>query len=164
LKPASFPAGQTIQANGLAADCWYLIEEGTVRMQAAGEPETAGVDLGPGESFGERALVGTGELPVAVALTDVRCSVLLRPAFHPSAPARSKVEQSYEPRLPARPDAHVWVPQQEKADCGLAALAMVGRRLGVRASVEELRRKVAPGPRGLSLAQLRRLAAEVGLT
>src|SRR5262249_29691234 len=99
LRPAAFGAGQTIQANGLAADCWYGIEEGPARLQAAGEPDTGGVDLGPGESFGERALVGTGELPVAVALTDVRCSVLLRHAFDPSAPARSKVAQSYEPRL-----------------------------------------------------------------
>src|SRR5262249_62101773 len=62
-----------------------------------------------------------------------------------------------------RPDAHAWVPQQEKADCGLAALAMGGRRLRARVSVEELRRKVAPGPAGMSLQQLRWLAAEVGL-
>jgi CRP-like cAMP-binding protein len=163
LRPAAFGAGQTIQANGLAADCWYLIDQGTVRRQAAGGPDTAGVDLGPGESFGERALLGTGGLPVAVALTDVRCSVLPRHAFDPSAPGRSMVAQSYEPLLPGRPDAHAWVPQLEKADCGLAALAMVGRRLGAGVSVEELRRKVAPGPAGLSLQQLRWLAAEVGL-
>jgi hypothetical protein len=163
LRPADFGAGQTIQANGLAEDCWYLIEQGTVRLRAAGEPDTAGVDLGPGESFGERALLGAGELPVAVALTDARCSVLLRHAFDPSAPARSKVAQSYEPRLPGRPEAHVWVPQLEKADCGLAALAMVALRRGAPVGVEELRRKVAPGPGGLTLAQLRGLAAEVGL-
>jgi CRP-like cAMP-binding protein len=163
LRPAAFGAGQTIQANGLAEDCWYLIDQGTVRLQAPGEPDTTGVDLGPGESFGERALLGTGELPVAVALTDVRCSVLLRHAFDPSAPARSKVAQSYEPRMPGRPDAHVWVPQLEKADCALAALAMVGRRLGARVSVEQLRQKAAPSPEGLTLQQLRRLAAEVGL-
>src|SRR5262249_44688335 len=30
LRPAAFGAGQTIQANGLAADCWYLIDQGTV--------------------------------------------------------------------------------------------------------------------------------------
>jgi len=148
LRPAAFGAGQTIQANGLAADCWYLIEQGTVRLRAAGEPDTAGVDLGPGESFGERALLGAGELPVAVAFTDVRCSVLLRHAFDPTAPARSMVAQSYEPLLPGRPESHAWVPQLEKADCGLAALAMVSRRLRARVSVEQLRQKVAPGPGG----------------
>src|SRR5262249_34618339 len=31
LRPAAFAAGQTIQANGLAADCWYLLEQGTGR-------------------------------------------------------------------------------------------------------------------------------------
>ena len=163
LRPAAFPAGQPIQANGLADDCWYLIEQGTVRLQGAGEPDTAGVELGPGETFGERALLGSGELPVAVALTDVRCSVLLRHAFDPSAPPSSNVAQSYEPRLPGRPESHTWVPQLEKADCGLAALAMVARRLGAGVSVEELRRKATPGPEGLTLQRLRRLAEEVGL-
>src|SRR5262245_47947382 len=164
LRPAAFPPGQTIQANGLAADCWYLIEQGTVRLRGADEPDTAGVDLGPGESFGERALVGSGDLPVAVALSDVRCQVLFCHAFDPTAPARSKVAQSYEPRLPGRPESHVWVPQREKADCGLAALAMVGLRCGVPLSVEQLRRKAAPGAEGLSLQQLRLLAGEGGLS
>jgi CRP-like cAMP-binding protein len=162
LRPAAFPAGQTIQTNGLAADCWYLIEQGTVRLHDA-EPEAAGVDLGPGEAFGERALLGSGDLPVAVALTDVRCQVLPRHAFDPSAPARSKVAQSYEPRLPGRSEAHAWVPQVEKSDCGLAALAMVALRRGARVSVEELRRRVTPGPEGLTLQQLRQVAAAVGL-
>ena len=98
-----------------------------------------------------------------MALTDVRCSVLLRHAFDPSAPARSKAAQSYEPLLLGRPDAHVWVPQREKADCGLAALAMVALRSGVRVGVEELRRKAAPGAEGLSLKQPRLLAGEIGL-
>src|SRR5262245_57571750 len=162
LRPAAFPAGQTIQANGLAADCWYLLEQGTVRLRAD-EPDSAGVDLGPGETFGERALLGSGDLPVALALTDVRCQVLVRHAFDPSAPARSRGAQSYEPRLPGRPEAHVWVPQLEKAGCGLAALAMVALRLGARVSVAGLRQKVAPGPEGLSLAQLRAVATQVGL-
>ena len=163
LRPADFPAGQTIQANGLADDAWYLVEQGTVRLQAGEGSGAAGADLGPGESFGERALVGPGGLPTAVALSDVRCQVLLRHAFDPSAPARSRVAQSYEPRLPGRPEAHVWVPQLEKSDCGLAALAMVGLRRGAPVSVEELRRKVTPGPEGLSLQRLRLLAGEVGL-
>src|SRR5262245_9850083 len=58
LKPASFPAGQTIQANGLAEDCWYLIEQGTVRLQAAGVAQPP-LDLGPGDTFGEGALVAS---------------------------------------------------------------------------------------------------------
>src|SRR5262245_40345428 len=42
LKPTDIPAGQTIQANGLADDCWYLIEQGTVRLQAGEGTDTAG--------------------------------------------------------------------------------------------------------------------------
>jgi CRP-like cAMP-binding protein len=162
LRPAAFAAGQTIQAVSLAEDCWHLIEEGTVRLEPSGGHEV-GADLGPGESFGERALLGAGGLPVAVAQTDVRCRVLLRHAFDPAAPARSTVAQSYEPLLPDRPEAHVWVPQQERADCGLAALAMVARRRRVRVSVESLRARAAPGPEGLTLQRLRLLAEEVGL-
>ena len=48
LEPMTFPEGQTIQAAGLAEDCWYLIEQGTVQLE--GDQE-----LGPGATFGERA-------------------------------------------------------------------------------------------------------------
>jgi CRP-like cAMP-binding protein len=164
LRAVAFAAGQTVQANGLADDHWHLVEQGTVRLRAPDAPEAAGVDLGPGESFGERALVSSGELPVATAVTEVRCRVLARHTFDPSAPAQSRVAQSYEPLLPGRPASHAWVPQREKADCGLAALAMVALRCGVPVTLEQLRQKAAPGPDGLSVQQLRRLAGEVGLT
>jgi CRP-like cAMP-binding protein len=162
LKPATFQAGQTIQATGLAADSWYLIEQGTVRLENQG-PEAACVDLGPGQMFGERALVGAAVLPGTVALTDVRCQVLKRCDFDPGAALSSRLVQSYQPRLPARPKAHVWVPQLGPADCGLAALSMAGQRLQVPVSVEELRVKVTPGPRGLTLQQMEALGAEIGL-
>lgn len=163
LRPAFFPAGQTIQANGLAAEHWHLIEEGTVRLTWGDGPDAARVDLGSEDTFGEGGLVGTGSLPEAVALTDTRCQVLTRHDVDPHAPARSLFGQSYEPRHRPRPETHVWVPQQEETDCGLAALAMVCLRLGATVSVEELRRQAAPGPQGLSLHQLRQVAAERGL-
>jgi CRP-like cAMP-binding protein len=162
LKPMSFAAGQTIQATGLAADTWHLIEQGTVRLHPS-DPDAAGVDLGPGEMFGERALIGPADLPVATALTDVRCQVLARQDFDPTAPLWSKVVQSYLPQLPARPKAHVWVPQLGPTDCGLAALAMVSLRLEAPVSVEELRAKVALGPQGLTLQQMEQLGPEFGL-
>jgi CRP-like cAMP-binding protein len=87
LRPVFFPAGQTIQASGLAPDCWFVIEQGKVRLQAANGPEGAGVDLGPGESFGERALAGRDDLPVATALSDVRCQVLERYQFDLKGPS-----------------------------------------------------------------------------
>jgi hypothetical protein len=121
------------------------------------------VDLGPGDTFGEGGLIGSGGLPTALALSAVRCQVLARHDFDPSAPLPSKVAQSYQPRLAARPETHVWVPQLGPTDCGLAALAMVGRRFGASVSVEELRSQVTPGPDGLSMPQLQKLATENGL-
>ncbi len=162
LKPVSFPAGQTIQATGVAADSWHLIEQGAVRLHRSGL-DAAGVDLGPGDMFGERALIGPANLPAAVALTDVRCQVLERQAFDPTAPLWSRVVQSYQPRLPAPPKAHVWVPQLGPTDCGLAALAMVSLRLDAPVSVGELQAKVSLGPQGLTLQQMEQLGAEVGL-
>jgi CRP-like cAMP-binding protein len=163
LRPVIFPAGQTIQANGLAADFWHLIEEGMVRLTWSDEPDAAWEDLGPGGAFGEGGLIGSSNLPGAVALTDVRCQVLTRQDIDPQAPARSLFGQSYEPRHRPRPETHVWVPQQEETDCGLASLAMVCLRLGAKVSVEELRQKAAPGPQGLSLQQLRQVATDRGL-
>lgn len=160
LRPALFPAGQTIQANGLAAGRWHLIEEGTVGLQT-GESDTARVDLGPGQTFGERGLTDSDDLPTATALSAVRCQVLSCEDFDPVA--HSQVVQSYQARTPAGPATHCWVPQLEAADCGLASLAMVGQRLGVAVSVEDLRAKVAPGPRGLNMERLQTLAAEIGL-
>jgi CRP-like cAMP-binding protein len=156
LKPMSFPEGQTIQANGLAEDFWYLIEQGTVQMEG-------GEELGPGAVFGECGLAGADDVATAVARTEVRCQVLTRQDIDPSVPVRSLVGQSYEPRHGSRPAAHVWVPQLEETDCGLAALAMVGLRLGAPISVEQLRQKVVPGPKGLSLQQLCDLGQQIGL-
>jgi hypothetical protein len=164
LKPATFPAGQTIQTNGLADDTWYLIEQGTVRLHRGDDSDAAGAEeIGPGETFGEHGLAGSGNLPVAVALSEVRCQVLTRHDIDPTAPVRSLSGQSYQPRDLDRPQAHVWVPQKEKSDCGLAALAMVALRFGAKISVEELREKAAPGPQGLNLRQLWQLATEHGL-
>lgn len=163
LQPAAFQAGQTIQANGLAMDNWYLIEQGTVRLHAGDESALSRVDIGRGDAFGEAGLIGSTDLPTAVALSDVRCHVLARHDFDPTAPLPSKFAQSYLPRLAGQPAAHVWVPQLEAADCGLASLAMAGQRMGAKVSVTELRAQVAPGPEGLSLQQLRTLAGENGL-
>lgn len=163
LLPSSILAGQTIQATGLAEDTWFLIDQGTVRLHPGGAPDSATTEIGPGDSFGEPALLGASALPTAVAVTDVRCLALTRPVFDPAAPARSRVAQSYEPLTPARPEEHVWVPQRDKSDCGLAALAMVARRLGLAVGVAELRDKVALAPDGLTLQQLRELAAHIGL-
>ncbi len=164
LTTVSFPAGNTIQARGLAEDKWYLIEQGTVGLREDRMSEKYVAKLGPGETFGEHALLNSDDLPEATALSAVRCKVLARSAFDPFAPIRSNAAQSYEPMLPDRPTTHVWVPQREKSDCGLAALAMVALRRGIKVSVEELRRKARLDRGGLSIQQLRQLAEEIGLS
>ncbi len=155
LQPMILPAGQTVQASGLAGDRWFVVEQGRVRV---GDEE-----IGPGTSFGEAGLAGSGPVLTASAVTDVRLHCLARQDFEPGAPASpsqaSLVAQSYLPR----PEPFVFVPQLEEADCGLAALAMVARSRGRPTTVEELRGRAAPGPRGLSLQQLRELAGAVGL-
>lgn len=156
LEPMTFAAGQTIQASGLAEDFWYLIEQGSVQLEGS-------TDLGPGSAFGERGLAGAGGVPTAVARTDVRCQVLTRHDIDPSSPVSSLAGQSYEPRHGARPAAHVWVPQLEETDCGLASLAMVSLRLEVPVSIDQLRQKTVLGPEGLSLQQLCVLAEQIGL-
>ncbi len=163
LQPAVYAAGQTLEAIGLAMESWHLIEQGSVRLRHDDEAEVSGGELGPGDSFGEAGLSGAGRLPTAVALSEVRCQVLARHEFDPVVPLASKVAQSYLPRLADRPAEHVWVPQLEPADCGLASLAMVGLRLGATVSVEELRSQLAPGPGGVTLQQLRQLAADNNL-
>lgn len=55
------------------------------------------------------------------------------------------------------------VRQHREADCGLAALAMVGGAWGRRWSVDDLGRQLPPGPRGVKLGDLRDLARTHGL-
>jgi len=59
LRPVSFDAGETIVHEGDHADRWYVLTDGTVVVERAdliGQNVTLAV-LGPGESFGESALL-----------------------------------------------------------------------------------------------------------
>src|SRR5216683_1504768 len=59
LRPVSFDAGETIVHDGDHADRWYVLTDGTVVVERAdliGQNVTLAV-LGPGESFGESALL-----------------------------------------------------------------------------------------------------------
>ncbi len=75
LRPVTIDVGGTIVREGEVADCWYLITEGTAavtHIDIAGEPVTLAL-LGPGDSFGERALLGGDQRRLATvsALTTV---------------------------------------------------------------------------------------------
>jgi hypothetical protein len=165
LRPMAFRALRTIQADGLSDDCWYVVESGQVCLHSPDDnPAVPPRELGPGDCFGERALQGSPGLSVAVTLSATRCLCLPREAFGPgSDQARNPDEQTICPQLSSVHKAYVWVGQQAAADCGLASLAMVARYHGLAASVEGLRQGIAVGEQGLSLLELQRAAAGLGL-
>lgn len=75
----SFTAGEVIVCQGDPAESAYLIVEGTVEVSRNGGPIA---ELGPGETFGEAALVSGGERTATVtAESDVTVRVLTRAAL-----------------------------------------------------------------------------------
>ncbi len=75
----SFDAGAVIVRQGEPAESAYLIVEGTVEVSRNGGPIA---ELGPGETFGEAALVSGGERTATVtAESDVTVRVLTRAAL-----------------------------------------------------------------------------------
>ncbi|MFN7145623.1 MAG: serine/threonine-protein kinase, partial [Myxococcota bacterium] len=72
----AFPADTEIVREGDAADAAYILVEGTVEVRQNGGPIA---ELGPGEIFGEAALLTGGTRTASViALTDVVARVLTR--------------------------------------------------------------------------------------
>ena len=83
------PAGQVIVEHGLPGSGMFLLEEGTVSVELPSGP----VELGPGEFFGELAILAD-DVPRTArirAVTAIRCLVIGRPDF------RRLLEQ--EPRI-----------------------------------------------------------------
>jgi CRP-like cAMP-binding protein len=74
-----FDAGQVIIEPGQPGSGLYVIQRGTIRVEA---PERT-VELGPGEIVGERALEAPGRLRSArvVCVTDVRAIAVDRAAY-----------------------------------------------------------------------------------
>lgn len=165
LEPAIFRALRTIQADGLGSDRWYFLQEGQVWLHPPAQgPEQPPRELGPGDCFGELALLGQENLPVVVAGTRVRCLCLPRTAF--ASPPKWLLEASYqslEPHLSTVRKVYPWVGQREEADCGVAALAMIAHFHGLNVPVESLRQRVTLGEHGATLLELQRVARTLGL-
>jgi voltage-gated potassium channel len=73
------PAGQVIVEHGLPGSGMFLLEEGTVSVELPSGP----VELGPGEFFGELAIL-TDDVPRTArirSVTPIRCLVIGRPDF-----------------------------------------------------------------------------------
>lgn len=164
LEAISFHANETIQMTGLSDAHWFFIESGrvTVTPGTNGQPP---VELGPGDCFGEQALrTKVDRLPKAVALTESRCLSLSRGKFDP--PDHSKFDRSIQTLAlgALAPSAPVWIGQQDKADCGLAALAMIAKALGKDVSFSELRRLVRIRSLGTSMGDLQKMANKLGVS
>ncbi|HKI34308.1 MAG TPA: cyclic nucleotide-binding domain-containing protein [Gemmataceae bacterium] len=152
-------AGCAIQADGLGADVWFVVRGGRVRLSSPGGPPRA---LGPGDCFGERALLGLAGLPLAEAESDAECLALRRDAFEgrQSAGAAGSLQTQC---AAAEPAGYGWVAQQDANDCGAAALAMVARQHGLDVSPGDVRGRLRLGARGASLLEMQQAAAALDL-
>jgi CRP-like cAMP-binding protein len=156
-----FPAGRTIQAEGLGDDRLFVLRGGQVRVDDGAGGTSL---LTAGDFFGAEALVGEDELPAAEAVAKTQCLSLDRASFDEvHARGGEPSLQTYrEPLHPAR-QLHVWVAQQEAADCGVAALTMVARSHGFDVTPPQVRARLAVGERGTSLRDLQQAAVGLGL-
>ena len=81
LEPVAVPAGHVVFSQGDVGDRYYVIEAGEVEVVGDGRLVTS---LGPGEGFGEIALLRrTPRTATVVARTDVRLRALLSDRFLP---------------------------------------------------------------------------------
>ncbi|KRF22590.1 MULTISPECIES: MFS transporter [unclassified Phycicoccus] len=79
LEPVAVPAGQVVFSQGDVGDRYYVIEAGEVEVMGDGALVTT---LGPGEGFGEIALLrDSPRTATVVARTDVRLRALLSTRF-----------------------------------------------------------------------------------
>jgi subfamily B ATP-binding cassette protein HlyB/CyaB len=167
LKPVVSPPVRTIQADGLSADRWYFIQSGQVLLSPSGSDSGEERQLGSGDCFGEKALLGQEGLPVAVALAPTQCLCLTRAHFDSSNPAAQagtpSLYQTILARLTPDQQRYLWIGQREESDCGIASLAMLVRFHGLDIPLERVRAEVRIGADGATLRELQRAGTQLGL-
>jgi RNA polymerase sigma factor (sigma-70 family) len=158
-----FEAGHTLQADGLNTDRFFLIRSGKVLLQPSSTDGSAPpLELGPGDCFGARALLGDPGLPTAEAAGEVECSALRRAAFQSSTAGGNMTSvQTFGKVLPNR-RPYPWIGQEGATDCGTACLAMVARYHNLETPVAAIRERLPTGERGSSLMELGRAAESLG--
>lgn len=159
LQADSYNPKSTIQTQGFAENRWFYIEEGNVELQQFDEPVQI---LGPGDSFGERALAGWKTIPTTIALTNTKCQILSRSEFDPKLETKKEMTFQSIPGENFRPKSYYWIGQQGEADCGLASIAMVAHYYKNEIPSKELLASARFGEKGLSLLELKNLAAFFG--
>lgn len=81
FRERTFPVGATVTREGEAGVGFFVIVEGTADVSVGGEPRGA---LGPGDSFGELALIDEGPRAATITATsDLRCMALSAWEFRP---------------------------------------------------------------------------------
>jgi CRP/FNR family cyclic AMP-dependent transcriptional regulator len=81
MKERTFPEGSTVTSEGETGAGFFVIAEGTASVSVDGEAKTT---LGPGDYFGEIALIDEGvRSATIVAATDLRCYGLAPWEFRP---------------------------------------------------------------------------------
>lgn len=103
FKKRDFAAGETIAREGSGGAAFYLIESGDAAVSVGGEERRT---LGPGDYFGEIALIDEGARSATItAVTDLRCHGLtywdFRPLVQGSAEISWKLLQSVVKKLRA---------------------------------------------------------------
>lgn len=161
LEIVRFCAGNTLQAEGFHDDRWFVLRAGRAIIGADTDSRPGRV-LGPGDCFGEAALLDSKGLPTVQAVSDLDCHMLRRDRFEPGAEASRPVSIQTALSSLAAPIACLeWVPQQQENDCGAAALAMAARVLGRPIAAEDLRAQMRFQEKGASLEELHRLAIQL---
>ena len=81
FKERTFSAGDTVAAEGRGGVGFFIIDDGEARVTVAGQERAR---LGPGDYFGEIALIAESERTATVtAETDLRCLGLTSWEFRP---------------------------------------------------------------------------------
>ncbi len=89
FKPRRFPARETIIREGSGGAAFFVIESGEVSVTIGGE---ARATLGPGDYFGEIALIDEGaRIATVVATSEVECYGLTLWEFRPLVEANGVI-------------------------------------------------------------------------
>ncbi|CAE7750032.1 PKAR [Symbiodinium pilosum] len=86
LQPTSFAQGDVIVQQGDIGDVFYILQDGSAtvsKVYVAGTPAKEVLKLGPGDYFGELALLkGEPRAASVIALTECKCYTLSRRTFN----------------------------------------------------------------------------------
>ena len=143
MQPRTFRRGDSVLHEGASATSLYLIDDGHAAVRVVTrDGDTAMIRvLGPGQHFGELALLSPGARTASVdALDDLSLLALDRAAFDRLRQRRPKVEAVLT-AIPGVASAHVLgIPDDER---GTAVAAAVVPEPGVTLETEALRAKAA---------------------